>query len=163
MPFFLILGILLVPTLIMTLHIDFLSPGVVNSAVQRFVDDARCSGKITVADYERLVNKVNSAQPLCDISIIHEKEAYVLQGDDLDRYYDAYNEDVILDVLYPDSGSNGVYYMAAGDYLSVVVKNTTPTLGMEIMSIFTPQAKMAVPILCTYGNRVGENGLTNME
>lgn len=161
--FLAIVTLIFMPVMNVALQADNVSQNVIDNAVQEFVDDSRSSGKITAHEYEKMMDSINRAQPLCDIHITcgHKKYVPDVSGTVMD-YHDENGETVILDSLYTDSGETSDYLLKKGDYLHVTVKNTTPSNGMKILSLFIPSSKSATTIYTTYGGYVEEDGLLNM-
>jgi len=156
----LVIGIFILPTMNITLSVDDTSQKVIDNAVQEFVDNCRSSGKITVFEYENMIQTINNAQSLSNVHITYGKESFVPDdtGEGVYRYHNHFGEAYILDVLYPDIGENQDFYMAKGDYLHVTVENTEPTLGANIYSLFVQEAQKTPSIFTSYGGYVENNG-----
>jgi hypothetical protein len=56
-----------------------------------------------------------------------------------------------------DSGTDVAYELKEGDYLKVVVYNTTPTLGDRLLSVFFMSAADSKTLFTSYGGYVGNN------
>lgn len=162
MPFAIVLALIIVPVLDIALKADESSQKIIDNAVQEFVDNSRSSGKVTASEYEKMMNTINRAQPLCDIHITYGKETFIPDGtNEFYGYHDDYNEIHILDTIYTDYGENMDFLMSKGDYLKVTVRNSNPTFGSKILSMFIPNAANAITIATSYGGFVEENGYTN--
>jgi hypothetical protein len=121
---------------------DDISQLAVDTAVSEFVDNSRAIGKITVANYEKLVNTLNATGNSYDIELevkildenIGKKTAWTngqVIGEN--TYYSVYTSQ-ILETLMNDGGKD--YLMKEGDILSCTVKNTNETLSQSLRSVF---------------------------
>ena len=154
----------IVPIMLIAQKQDTVRQSYIDNAVVEFVDNAKVAGKITPQAYEKLCNDVDLAHLLCEIKITHSS-AYTVPTDVIDpttgyheiaTYRVDYTKEEILDVIYTASGDNQDYQMKNGDYLSVEVKNITPTLGTRLSRLF--QTKSSDTTLFTsYGGYVGNN------
>ncbi len=160
--FFGLIIMFIVPVMIIAQKQDTLRQSYIDNAVVEFVDNARSSGKITPQAYENLCYKIDTAHLLCDINITHSS-AYTVPTEVYDPdtgYYEVatyrvdFTKEEILDVIYPLSGDNCDYQMKNGDYLSVDVKNISPTLGSRMYRFFQNKSS-DITLFTTYGGYVG--------
>jgi len=101
---------------------------------------------------------------LCDVHIIFGRNTFIPNSpNDTYQYHDEYNESYILDRIYTNFGENQDFLMAKGDYLQVTVKNSTPTFGVRVFSMFVPNALNATTIASSYGGYVERNGHLNLQ
>lgn len=151
------------PVLNISLKADETSQKIIDNAVQEFVDNARSSGKITAYEYEQMMGTINKAHPLCDVTITYGRNTFIPDNtEEVYQYHDHYNHDYILDIIYTNTGDNQDFYMSKGDYLKVMVKNSTPTFGTKVLSMFIPNSLNAKTIASSYGGYIEENGLNNL-
>jgi len=121
---------------------DNISQTVIDNAIVCFVDNARSTGKITESGYEEMCRKIDATGVICEVDIVHSAKFYYPTKDDAGNYnaYNSYYEDFatgdILGTLYD---SNKEYKMKNGDLLTVSVRNTVPTLGARMYSMFLAQ------------------------
>ena len=128
----------LFPMLSVSERTDDISQLAVETAVSNFVDDSRAIGKITVQNYEELVNALNATGNSYDIELEHKvldenigkKTAWTSSqviGENV--YYSVYTSQ-ILDTLMGDNSRD--YAMIEGDILSCTVKNTNQTISQTL-------------------------------
>ncbi|WP_304401807.1 hypothetical protein [uncultured Clostridium sp.] len=119
---------------------DDISQLSVNSAVTEFVDNSRAIGKITMDNYNKLVNTIyatgNSYDIEMEVKVLDEnigKKSAWTQGTVIGEnvYYSVYTSQ-ITEVLE----DKGIYTMKEGDIFSCSVKNTNKTLSQTIRSVF---------------------------
>lgn len=159
--FALIAGIFLLfflPILIVTAKMDATSQNLIDNAVVEFVDNARSTAVITDSSFETLVRKIDSAQPNCIIEITHASKYAVLNGTEVETLYRHYGKGEILNTIYTVAGDNQAYKMKNGDYLTVKVYNSSPTLATKLYRMishnFNPSG---VTIYSVYSGYVGNN------
>lgn len=122
---------------------DDMSQLAVRTATTEFVDNSRAIGKITIANYNKLVNTIEATGNTYDIEIevkildenVGKKSAWTsgtVIGENI--YYSVYTSQ-ITDVISDPNGT-GTYNMSEGDILSVSVKNTNKTMAQTIRNIF---------------------------
>lgn len=132
----------LFPMLSVSERTDDISQLAVQTAVSNFVDDSRAIGRITVSNYEKLVNSLNATGNSYDIEIevkvldenVGKKTAWTngsVIGENV--YYSVYTSQ-ILDTLVGTNPSD--YLMKEGDILSCTVKNTNQTISQTLRSVF---------------------------
>lgn len=123
---------------------DDMSMLTVQTAVTEFVDNSRAIGKITMANYQKLVSVIEATGNTYDIEIevkkldenVGKKSVWTsgtVIGENI--YYSVYTSQ-ITDKLDDSHGGNGVYNMSEGDILSVSVKNTNKTMAQTIRNAF---------------------------
>lgn len=131
----------LFPMLSVSERADDISQLAVETAVSNFVDDSRAIGKITVQNYEELVNAMNATGNSYDIELEHKildenvgKKTAWTSGQVIGEnvYYSVYTSQ-ILDTLMSD---NKDYVMKEGDILSCTAKNTNQTISQTLRSVF---------------------------
>ena len=154
----------IVPIMLIAIQQDTVKQSYIDNAVVEFVSNARSSGKITPQAYEKLCQDIDAAHLLCEIKITHSS-AYTVPTDVIDPetgYYEVatyrtdYPKEEILDVIYPTTGDNRDYRMKNGDYISVEVKNISPTLGMRLFRTFSSRGS-DMTLFSSYGGYVGNN------
>ena len=122
---------------------DDMSSLTVQTATTEFVDNSRAIGKITLANYQKLVSTIEATGNTYDIEIevkvldenVGKKSAWTsgtVIGENI--YYSVYTSQ-ITDVLSDPNGT-GTYNMSEGDILSVSVKNTNRTMAQTIRNVF---------------------------
>ena len=122
---------------------DDMSALSVQTATTEFVDNERAVGKITMANYQKLVTTISSTGNTFDIEMevkildenVGKKSAWTtgtVIGENI--YYSVYTAQ-ILEVLMDENGTSS-YNMSEGDILSVSVKNTNKTMAQTIRSAF---------------------------
>lgn len=146
------------PILILTGKMDVISQNVIDNAVVEFVDNARSTAIITDSAFEKLVRKVDVAQKNCVIEIKHGSKYAILNGSDIEIHYFDYTKDEILNTIYTPSGDNQKYEMKNGDFLTVTVYNTTPTLATKLYRMIAPGFNpKGVTIYSIYSGYIGNN------
>lgn len=130
----------LFPLLSVAERSDDISQLSVKTATTEFVDNSRSIGKITMDNYNVLVNTIAATGNTYDIEMelkvldenIGKKSAWT-QGQVIGEniYYSIYTSQIV-DVLKED----GIYAMKEGDIFSVTVKNTNKTLAQSVRGIF---------------------------
>lgn len=122
---------------------DDMSSLSVQTATTEFVDNSRAVGKITMANYQKLVSTISATGNTFDIEMevkildenVGKKSAWTtgtVIGENI--YYSVYTAQ-ILEVLMDENGTSS-YNMSEGDILSVSVKNTNKTMAQTIRSAF---------------------------
>ena len=122
---------------------DDMSSLTVQTATTEFVDNSRAVGKITLDNYQKLVNTIEATGNTYDIEMevkvldenVGKKSAWTsgtVIGENI--YYSVYTSQ-ITDVLTDPNGT-GTYKMAEGDIFSVSVKNTNRTMAQTIRNVF---------------------------
>ena len=141
----------------------------VQTAVNEFVDNSRTTGKITIENYSKLVNKLNATGNAYEIEMevklldenVGKKTAWTQsQVIGENTYYSVYTSqimDVILDNENPAS-----YNMKEGDIFSVKVKNTGKTLAQMMRGVFySINGSDTYQIAAQHAGAVTANGSTN--
>lgn len=132
----------LFPMLSVSERTDDISQLAVETAVSNFVDNSRAIGKITIENYEQLVNSLNATGNSYDIELevkkldenVGKKTAWTngeVIGENV--YYSVYTSQ-ILDTLIGENGTD--YLMKEGDILSCTAKNTNTTISQTLRSVF---------------------------
>ena len=122
---------------------DDMSSLSVQTATTEFVDNSRAVGKITMANYQKLVSTISATGNTFDIEMevkildenVGKKSAWTtgtVIGENI--YYSVYTAQ-ILEVLMAENGTSS-YNMSEGDILSVSVRNTNKTMAQTIRSAF---------------------------
>lgn len=122
---------------------DDMSQLTVQTATTEFVDNSRAIGKITMANYNKLVSTIEATGNTYDIEIevkildenVGKKSAWTsgtVIGENI--YYSVYTAQ-ITDVI-SDINGTGTYNMSEGDIISVSVKNTNKTMAQTIRNVF---------------------------
>ncbi len=172
--FMIVLGTILlffVPVTIIALKQDNTAQVYIDNAVSEFVDNARATARITPESYEKLVQKVDAAQPGCNIQIIHSS-AYVMPDigndelslDDLHNKYeytthkeDYYTQEILNTMFYDKDGHDirKDYLLKSGDFLKVIVDNNdNPTLGAKLIGIVSTKYNQQT-LYTSYGGYIG--------
>lgn len=140
---------------------DVVVQNYVDSAVEEFVDTSRARGYVSQNNYEEFISKLDATQTVYDVQITHysERQTPVTRGDkkDYESYYEAYTQEDILSTIYDstETESTARYDMKTGDFIRVEVKNTTPTIGRQLLGMFTGNGSEAGQIVSSYGGYVG--------
>lgn len=139
----------------------------VQTAVNEFVDNSRTTGKITIENYSKLVNKLNSTGNAYEIEMevklldenVGKKTAWTQsQVIGENTYYSVYTSQ-IMDVLEAENTS---YNMKEGDIFSVKVKNTGKTLAQMMRGVFySINGSDTYQIAAQHAGAVTANGSTN--
>lgn len=122
---------------------DDMSSLTVQTATTEFVDNSRAIGKITIANYNKLVSTIEATGNTYDIEMevkvldenVGKKSAWTsgtVIGENI--YYSVYTSQ-ITDIISDPNGT-GTYNMAEGDIFSVSVKNTNRTMAQTIRNVF---------------------------
>ena len=146
---------------------DDVSQLAVQTAVNEFVDNSATSGKITIENYSKLVNKLNATGNAYEIEMevklldenVGKKTAWTQsQVIGENTYYSVYTSQ-IMDVLEQENTS---YNMKEGDIFSVKVKNTGKTLAQMIRGVFySINGSDTYQIDAQHAGAVTANGSTN--
>ncbi|MCI8308826.1 MAG: hypothetical protein HFJ45_01110 [Clostridia bacterium] len=117
----------------------------VQTAVTSFVSTARSTGKITLDDYNKMMNKLNATGNSYDVEIevkvldenVGKKSAWT-QGQVIGEniYYSVYTSQIMNYMTSNTGEGDGVYTMKEGDIISVSAKNNNKTLSQTIRSVF---------------------------
>lgn len=137
----------LFPMLSVSERADDISQLAVETAVSNFVDNSRAIGKITIENYEQLVNALNATGNSYDIELevkkldenVGKKTAWLngsVVGENV--YYSVYTSQILETLLgNPSSGIDPEdYTMKEGDILSCTAKNNNTTISQTLRSVF---------------------------
>ena len=122
---------------------DDVSQLAVQTATTEFVDNSRAVGAITMDNYTKLVNTIDSTgntyEVEMEVKVLDEnvgKKSAWTQGTVIGEnvYYSVYTAQILDEIQA--NGGRGVYNMKEGDILSVSVKNTNKTLSQTIRGVF---------------------------
>ena len=122
---------------------DDVSQLAVQTATTEFVDNSRAVGAITMDNYTKLVNTIDSTgntyEVEMEVKVLDEnvgKKSAWTQGTVIGEnvYYSVYTAQILEEIQA--NGGRGVYNMKEGDILSVSVKNTNKTLSQTIRGVF---------------------------
>lgn len=122
---------------------DDVSQLAVQTATTEFVDNSRAVGAITMDNYNKLVNTIDSTgntyEVEMEVKVLDEnvgKKSAWTQGTVIGEnvYYSVYTSQILEEIQA--NGGKGVYNMKEGDILSVSVKNTNKTLSQTIRGVF---------------------------
>lgn len=116
----------------------------------KFIDNVCETGIISAKEYMDLMNTLDATGIVYDIYLIHSEEKITPRLKDngtidvnktADYYEDYFNEE-IFNELFPDvpTATMPRYYLNHGDYISIMIKNKTPTYGSRFISIVNPIA-----------------------
>lgn len=131
----------LFPMLSVSERTDDISQLAVDTAVSSFVDDSRSIGKITMKNYEKLINTLNSTGNSYDVELevkkldenVGKKTAWTSStviGENV--YYSVYTSQIMETLV----GEKKDYLMKEGDIISCKVKNTNTTISQTLRSVF---------------------------
>ena len=121
---------------------DDVSQLAVQTAVNEFVDDSCTIGKITIENYNALVNTLNATGNPYEVEIEHKildenigKKSAWTQGSVIGEngYYSVYTSQIMEKI---EDNTKGTYDMKKGDILSVSVKNSGKTLAQMLRGVF---------------------------
>lgn len=158
-----------VPVTVIALKQDNTAQTYVDNAAVEFIDNARASAMITPEAYEKLIQKVDAAQPGCNIQLIHSakyitpdynNDALKLDGTDKYEYTahqeDYFKEDILEYMFYKDGAdTRNTYYLKDGDYLKIIIDNKdAPTLGARLVGSISSRYDQ-MTIYTSYGGFVG--------
>lgn len=161
--------IIAVPTMSMLERQDDVTRALVQAEANRFADTARDMGAISPALYERLQERLRATGMLYDIRIRHESHAWMpiltttatglTDTGTFGMSTVTEGEMKILSVLYPDasmpeSNSERLYRMHAGDLLFVEVASRGETLAGAWRHMFLPGRGSGIAILARAGGMV---------
>ena len=145
--FLAVILLFLFPMLSVSERADDISQLAVETAVSNFVDNSRAIGKITIENYEQLVNALNATGNSYDIELevkkldenVGKKTAWTdgqVIGENV--YYSVYTSQ-ILDTLLGDTANGREptdYLMKEGDILACTAKNNNTTFSQTLRSVF---------------------------
>lgn len=128
------------PMLSVSERTDDISQLAVGTAVTDFVNNSRAIGKVTVANYEKLVNSLNATGNSYTIEMerqvldenVGKKTAWTNReviGENV--YYSIYTSQILEDLL-----NDKDHLMKEGDNFSCTAKNNNTTLSQTFRSIF---------------------------
>ncbi len=120
---------------------DDVSELTVQTAVAEFVNNSRNIGKITEANYSKLISTLNSTGNTYDVQmevqVIDEnpaKKGPITSGETKigeNIYYSIYTTQILEDLE-----ADGTKYMKEGDILTVTVSNTNNTISQMLKNFF---------------------------
>lgn len=133
----------LFPMLSVSERADDISQLAVETAVTDFVDTARATGKVTAANYEKLVNSLNATGNSYVIEMerqildenVGKKTAWTnknVKGEN--KHISIYTTQILEDVLNDAKGN--VHLMNEGDNFSCTAKNDNTTISQTFRSVF---------------------------
>lgn len=153
------------PLLLFANKVDSTTETYVADRVNTFVNRSCATGIITSAEYEEMINGLDATGIAYNIYLIHSnekvsptvKEDGSLEYNACDSYYEEYRNDEIYNVLFPEDGTtdNKKYYLNEGDYLRIVVENSSPTLGRRLFGMITFGDNDSKSIMVSRGDYVG--------
>ena len=115
----------------------------VQSATTTFVDDIRATGRITLDNYNKFVQEINSTgntyDVVMEVKILDEnpgkktaQTTYEKIGENV--YYTEYTSQILDELV--DSSNNNTKYLKEGDVVTVSVKNTNTTISQLLRNFF---------------------------
>lgn len=130
----------LFPMLSVSERADDISQLAVETAVTDFVDNSRAIGKVTVANYEKLVNALNATGNSYRIEMerqmldenVGKKTAWTnkdVKGEN--KYISIYTSQILDDLL-----KDKAHLMKEGDNFSCTAKNDNTTISQTFRSVF---------------------------
>ena len=125
-------------------------------SVTRFVDQVRAQGYITNDDYMNFLESLTATGNVYSITMYSlESEYYHTDEEGTDGFalgYTPITQSEIVSAFKKNEGT-GRFYLSAGDYLYVEVKQTNTTLGQRLSSLFMGGQMPGINI--KQGGRVG--------
>lgn len=121
---------------------DDIAQVAVQTAATEFVDNVRTKGKITLEDYDKLVQTINATGNSYDVELEVKKldenpgkKSALVSTDKIGQnlYYSVYTSQ-ITDELY--NSTLNIYNLKEGDIISITVKNTNRTLAQMLRNFF---------------------------
>jgi len=157
----------IVPMTIIAVNQDKTKQTYIDDAAVEFVDNARAGGEISVQAYKTLTKRIDSAHSLCDIQIRYLSTyeypvpvydaTHTITGYTYERHTQEYSKSDITGYMFPNGGSETRSFpLREGGYLSVEVRNVTPTLGGQMLGLFVP-GYSGKSLHTSYGGYVGNN------
>ena len=122
----------------------------VYSSVVEFVDSARNVGYISLDMYTSFLKNISATGNRYDITLEHRSRIY-----EIDAYKNTYTG-AIEDAL--DNSDDHRYYMKAGDFLYVSVKNTNKTQSTLLKEVVYATSQETFKIGVPYGGMVRNTG-----
>lgn len=128
------------PLMTMADRADSASQLTVQQAVTDFVEKASTTGKITKANYDKMIETITSTGNTYDVELSVQvkdsnlgKKASLAQPDKIGEnvYYVEYNQQ-ILDIIE----STGTYFCKEGDIVTANAKNTNQTISDQLKNFF---------------------------
>ena len=135
----------LFPMLSVSERTDDISQLAVETAVTNFVDNSRAIGKITIENYDQLVNALNATGNSYDVEMevkvldenVGKKTAWTngeVIGENV--YYSVYTSQILETLLGNDTVPGKDYVMKEGDIIACTAKNTNQTISQTLRSVF---------------------------
>ena len=128
------------PLMTMADRADSASQLTVQQAVTDFVEKASTTGKITKANYDKMIETITSTGNTYDVELSVQvkdsnlgKKASLAQPDKIGEnvYYVLYNQQ-ILDIIE----KSDTYFCKEGDIVTASAKNTNPTISDQLKNFF---------------------------
>lgn len=124
---------------------DDVSQLAVQSATVEFVDKVRTTGKLSLEDYSKYVQTINSTgntfEPEIEIKILDENPGkktaqtdYTKIGENV--YYTMYTTQVMDQIIDSASSKGKTLVLKEGDIISVSAKNTNTTIAQTLRNAF---------------------------
>lgn len=122
---------------------DDVSLSTVQAAVVEFVDNTRATGKLTMKNYDSLMQKINATGNTYDIDMELQlrdvnpgKKGLSVEvnkiGENL--YYSKYKSQIMAELSATES--NGEIILKEGDFISVKATNTNTTISQMLKNFF---------------------------
>lgn len=148
----LILALLFVPLVLFLQKTEAIKQSMMETAVVEFVDNCRGTGKISPEDYEKMYAEVSKYVEFAEIKLEHASKVIGYEDGDTVEYFVEFNNSEILSVMYDSSATeNKDYKLRNGDYLTLTVRNTKPTMAEKL----TPGSDRDTTLYYTYSGTVG--------
>ena len=149
---------------------DDISQLAVQTAVVEFIDRVSSTGKITASDYDGLVQTLgatgNTYSVDMEAKILDENPGKKVTWTDPNKvgenvYYSQYTSQILdqINNSDPNDSNTGVFYLKAGDIISVDVKNTNQTLSQLLRNFFyTVTGQDSYQVSAEHAKMVTANG-----
>lgn len=160
--------LVLAPTVYIATAEDSISQTLVTTKTAYFADRIRNQGYLTPTMYENFLTEIDKTGNQYTVQIIHYKKLCIpiyldpmdestFQNDYTVSYEATYTKD-ILTTLYPEievaSPKDRYYYFSQGDYISVKLVNSSPTLATKLQRTLIGLEVPTEKIIVEYGGLI---------
>lgn len=121
---------------------DEVSQDVLTTNTYEFVNNVRNSGFVSIEQYKKYVSQISTMENIYKIEMVCEHKKYVPRYNDAGTFLNGYEE--VTECFYQkdilkemNADPDGRYYMSAGDFFYVKVRNKTVSLGAKFKNLFT--------------------------
>lgn len=144
---------------------DYTTNLFVYTETTKLVDAVRNTGYLTSRMYQEYLDKLSVTNVIFDVKLEHEHRKYdPIYTDPLDESsfqddfavnYRGYYTKEILDILFPNDGSNfEKYYFSQGDYFKVKAVNKNKTLATKVVQFIYGRELPTETIIIQYGGMI---------